>query len=118
MKRNNSGIKSATGLTGSGSRDWVLQRISAVVLALYSVALVGFFLFNKVDYQAWYGFMMSLPMKLFSLVAIISLVFHAWVGMWTVFTDYVKSSGLRIALQGVVIVAILAYLFWGVMIFW
>ena len=118
MKRNNSGIKSATGLTGSGSRDWVLQRISAVVLALYSVVLVGFFLFNQVDYQAWHGFMMSLPMKLFSLVAILLLVFHAWVGMWTVFTDYVKSSGLRIALQGVVIVAILAYLFWGVMIFW
>ncbi|WP_211278877.1 succinate dehydrogenase, hydrophobic membrane anchor protein [Moraxella equi] len=111
-------MKSATGLTGSGSRDWVLQRISAVVLALYSVVLVGFFLFNQVDYQAWHGFMMSLPMKLLSLVAILSLVFHAWVGMWTVFTDYVKSSGLRIALQGVVIVAILAYLFWGVMIFW
>lgn len=118
MKRNNSGIKSATGLTGSGSRDWVLQRISAVVLALYSVAIVGFFLFNQVDYQTWHGFMMSLPMKLFSLVAILSLVFHAWVGMWTVLTDYVKSSGLRIALQGAVIVAILVYLFWGVMIFW
>ncbi|MDO4427853.1 MAG: succinate dehydrogenase, hydrophobic membrane anchor protein [Moraxella sp.] len=118
MKRNNSGIKSATGLTGSGSRDWVLQRISAVVLAVYAVVIVGFFLFNKVDYTAWHSFMMSLPMKLFSLVAIISLVFHAWVGMWTVFTDYIKSSGLRIALQAVVIVAILAYLFWGVMIFW
>ncbi|MDO4449655.1 MAG: succinate dehydrogenase, hydrophobic membrane anchor protein [Moraxella sp.] len=118
MARNNSSIKSATGLTGSGSRDWVLQRISAVVLALYAVVLVGFFLFNKVDYAMWHGFMMSLPMKLFSLVAIISLVFHAWVGMWTVFTDYIKSSGLRIVLQGAVIVAILAYLFWGVMIFW
>ncbi|WP_245640023.1 succinate dehydrogenase, hydrophobic membrane anchor protein [Moraxella oblonga] len=118
MVRNNSGIKSATGLTGSGSRDWVLQRISAVVLALYAVVMVVFFLFNNVDYETWHGFMMSLPMKLFSLVAILSLVFHAWVGMWTVFTDYVKSAGLRIALQGAVIVAILAYLFWGVMIFW
>lgn len=118
MARNNSSIKSATGLTGSGSRDWVLQRISAVVLALYAVVMVGFFLFNQVDYQSWHAFMMSLPMKLFSLVAIISLVFHAWVGMWTVFTDYVKSSGLRLVLQSAVIIAILVYLFWGVMIFW
>lgn len=118
MARNNSGVKSATGLTGSGSRDWILQRISAVVLAAYSVILIGFFLFNQVDYDAWHGFMMSLPMKLFSLVAILSLVFHAWVGMWTVFTDYVKSSGLRIILQAVVIIAVLVYLFWGVMIFW
>lgn len=118
MKRNNSSIKSATGLTGSGSRDWVLQRISAVVLAIYSLVIVGFFLFNDVTYEAWYGFMMGLPMKLFSLVAILSLVFHAWVGMWTVFTDYVKSSGLRLLLQSAAIITILFYLFWGVMIFW
>lgn len=118
MARNNSGVKSATGLTGSGSRDWILQRISAVVLAVYAVVVIGFFLFNQVDYNAWHGFMMSLPMKLFSPVAILSLVFHAWVGMWTVFTDYVKSSGLRIVLQAAVIVAVLVYLFWGVMIFW
>lgn len=118
MARNNSGIKSATGLTGSGSRDWVMQRISAAVLAVYTVVLVGFFLFNQVDYQAWHGFMMSLPMKLFSLVAILSLVAHAWVGMWTVLTDYVKSSGVRFVLQSLIIVAILVYLFWGVMIFW
>ncbi|MFL1732576.1 succinate dehydrogenase, hydrophobic membrane anchor protein [Moraxella oculi] len=118
MARNNSGMKSATGLTGSGSRDWVLQRISAVVLAVYSLVIVGFFLLSDVNYDTWHGFMMSLPMRLFSLVAILSLVFHAWVGMWTVFTDYVKSSGLRLLLQTVVIIAVLVYLFWGVMIFW
>ncbi len=44
MIKNDSGIKSATGLTGSGSRDWIIQRISAVVLAVYSVVLLGFFL--------------------------------------------------------------------------
>lgn len=118
LMRNNSGIKSATGLTGSGSRDWILQRISAVVLAVYSVVVVGFFLFNDVNFETWQGFMLSLPMKLFSLVAILSLVFHAWVGMWTVLTDYVKSSGLRLVIQSLVIIAILVYLFWGVMIFW
>lgn len=118
LMRNNSGIKSATGLTGSGSRDWIFQRISAVVLAVYSVVIVGFFLFNDVNFDAWRGFMLSLPMKLFSLVAILSLVFHAWVGMWTVLTDYVKSSGLRLVIQSLVIIAVLVYLFWGVMIFW
>lgn len=118
MKRNNSGIKSATGLTGSGSRDWVLQRISAVVLAAYSLAILAFFLCKEVNYETWHCFMTSLPMKLFSLVALMSLVFHAWVGMWTVFTDYVKSSGLRLVLQSAVIITILFYLFWGIKIFW
>lgn len=116
--KNDSNIKSATGLTGSGVRDWVLQRISAVVLAVYSVVLAGFFLFNRVDFTAWHSFMMSLPMRIFGMLAIVSLVAHAWVGMWTVLTDYVKSSGLRLVLQALIIVAIIAYLFWGIRIFW
>lgn len=119
LMRNDSGIKSATGLTGSGSRDWIMQRISAVVLAVYTVVMVAFFLFNgSVGYEQWVMFIMSMPMRLLSLLAIVALAVHAWVGMWTVFTDYIKSTGLRIVLQAAMIIAILVYLFWGVMIFW
>lgn len=119
VMRNDSGIKSATGLTGSGSRDWVMQRISAVVLAIYSVVMVGFFLFNgDITYEQWVTFIMSMPMRLLSLLAIVALAVHAWVGIWTVLTDYVKSNGLRLVLQAAMIIAILVYLFWGVMIFW
>lgn len=119
LMRNDSGIKSATGLTGSGSRDWIMQRISAVVLAVYAVVMVAFFLFNGgVGYEQWVMFIMSMPMRLLSLLAIVALAVHAWVGMWTVFTDYIKSTGLRIVLQAAMIIAILVYLFWGVMIFW
>ena len=126
MRKNDSGIKSATGLTGSGARDWIVQRISAVVLAIYSVVMLGFFLtHSNVTYDQWVHFMMSLPMRLFSLVAIIALAGHAWVGMWTVFTDYVTSSklgpkaaGIRLVLQAAMIIAIFVYLFWGIMIFW
>lgn len=119
LMKNDSGIKSATGLTGSGSRDWIMQRISAVVLAVYAVVMVAFFLFNgSVSYEQWVMFIMSMPMRLLSLLAIVALAVHAWVGMWTVFTDYIKSTGLRIVLQAAMIIAILVYLFWGVMIFW
>ena len=119
LMRNDSGIKSATGLTGSGSRDWIMQRISAVVLAVYAVVMVAFFLFNgSVGDEQWVMFIMSMPMRLLSLLAIVALAVHAWVGMWTVFTDYIKSTGLRIVLQAAMIIAILVYLFWGVMIFW
>ena len=119
LMRNDSGIKSATGLTGSGSRDWIMQRISAVVLAVYAVVMVAFFLFNgSVGYEQWVMFIMSMPMRLLSLLAIVALAVHAWVGMWTVFTDYIKSTGLRIVLQAAMVIAILVYLFWGVMIFW
>ncbi len=126
MIKNNSGIKSATGLTGLGTRDWVVQRISAIILAVYSVVLLGFFLTHgHVTFFEWHAFMTSLPMKLFSLVAVLALAGHAWVGMWTIFTDYITSGKmgenaprLRMVLQTLMIIAVLVYLFWGIMIFW
>ena len=119
-------MKSATGLTGSGSRDWYLQRVSAVVLAVYTVVIFGWILFHSgFSFEQWSGFMMTLPMKILSLLSILSLVVHAWIGMWQVFTDYVttrqmgpSASGLRIVLTSAVIIAVLAYAIWAIQIFW
>lgn len=119
-------MKSATGLTGSGSRDWIIQRISAVVLGLYTVVVLGWVLMHPgFDHAAWYGFMMTLPMKLFSLLAIVSLAGHAWVGVWTILTDYVttrqmgeSATALRLVLQAAMIVAIIVFTVWGFQIFW
>ena len=116
-------MKSATGLTGSGSRDWIVQRISAIVLAVYTVVVFGWVLCHStshtLDYASWYGFMMTLPMKIFSLLAILSLAGHAWIGIWTVFTDYVNNSvALRVILQSLAVIFILINVLWGIQIFW
>ena len=119
-------MKSATGLTGSGSRDWYIQRISAVVLAVYTVVLFGWILCNSgFSFEQWYGFMMTTPMKIMSLLSVLSLVAHAWIGMWQVFTDYVttrqmgpSANGLRLVLTSAVIVAVFAYAIWAIQIFW
>src|SRR5690606_5245431 len=119
-------MKSATGLTGSGSRDWFLQRVSAVILAVYTVVILGWILCNSgFSYEQWYGFMMTSPMKILSLLSVLSLVAHAWIGMWQVFTDYVttrqmgpSANGLRIVLTSAVIIAVLAYAIWAIQIFW
>lgn len=112
-------MKSATGLTGSGVRDWIIQRISAVILAVYSIVLLGFIVCNSdMTYDAWHAFMTSLPMKVLSLLSVLALVGHAWVGMWTIFTDYVKSNVLRFLLQAAMIIAVLVYAIWGIDIFW
>ncbi|KAF1024648.1 MAG: Succinate dehydrogenase hydrophobic membrane anchor subunit [Acinetobacter bereziniae] len=119
-------MKSATGLTGSGSRDWYIQRVSAVVLAVYTVVVLGWILCNGgFNYEQWFGFMMTLPMKILSLLEVLSLVAHAWIGMWQVFTDYVttrqmgpSASGLRIVLTSAVIIAVIAYAIWAIQIFW
>ena len=114
-------MKSATGLTGSGSRDWYIQRVSAVILAVYTFVILGWILFNSgFGYEQWTGFMMTLPMKV-----LLSLVAHAWIGMWQVFTDYVttrqmgpSAPGLRLVLTSAVIIAVFAYAIWAIQIFW
>lgn len=119
-------MKSATGLTGSGSRDWIFQRLTAIILAVYTVVMLGWFIFaGEVTFESWAGFMKTLPMKIFSLLAILSLSVHAWIGMWQVFTDYVttrqmgeKAKGLRLVFTFAVIIAVIVYAFWGIQIFW
>ncbi len=126
MKTGTAAVKSGTGLTGSGLRDWIVQRVSAVILAVYLVVILGWVLMNApLEFTSWQGFMLSAPMKVLNLLALLALVAHAWVGMWTVFTDYITKGSMgavanpvRMVLQTLTIVGLIAYLLWGILIFW
>lgn len=112
-------VESVTSYSGNGVRDWLIQRVSAIILAVYALFLLGFFLFNPyMDYVTWGGLFAHTSMKIFSLLALLALIGHAWIGVWTVLTDYVKPYPLRIIIQVLVIVALLTYLIWGVDILW
>ena len=108
-------MKSATGLTGSGSRDWFIQRVSAVVLRFIQLLFWLDLLNGGFSFEQWYGFMMTAPMKIcLCWPSYLLLHFYAWIGMWQVFTDYVttrqmgpSASGLRLVLTSAVIIAVL-----------
>ncbi|MEC9481847.1 MAG: succinate dehydrogenase, hydrophobic membrane anchor protein, partial [Halomonas sp.] len=57
-------------------------------------------------------------MRIFSLLAFLSLAAHAWIGLWTVVTDYIKPVGIRFTAQVVIILAIFVFLVWGVQVLW
>ena len=74
-----------------GVKDFMLQRITAVVLTVYSVLVLGFFLLNgEVSYTNFIGFFGNPAMKLASSVAVLATIGHAWVGLWTIGTDYIQ----------------------------
>lgn len=112
-------VTSVTSYSGSGLRDWLVQRVSAIVLAIYFVFLMGFFLTHPgLDFQAWYALFHHTFMKVTTLFVILMLALHAWVGIWTVLTDYVKPTAIRLSLQVLVAITLVGCFFWGLEILW
>lgn len=104
---------------GTGLRDWWIQRVSAVVLAAYTVWILGYLITHQpFDFDAWRVLFQNSLVIGFTLAALISLVLHAWLGVWTIATDYIKPLCIRVPFLLGVIAALASYLFWGVMILW
>ena len=101
-----------------GLKDWLIQRVTAVVMALYTLFLMGFFLTQPLTFAAWQGLFLSLPVRLASLLFLLSVFIHAWVGMRDIFMDYVHPTVIRLTLHVAVILALLAYAAWAVQILW
>lgn len=74
----------------SGLSDFVVQRVSAVVLLAYSCCVLGFFVAAPPSHERLVAFFGNLPMSAFTTLAVLSLAAHAWIGMWTVGTDYIR----------------------------
>jgi succinate dehydrogenase / fumarate reductase, membrane anchor subunit len=102
-----------------GARDWLIQRITAVVMALYIVIMTGYLLMQtELNYDTWTALFSSLPVRTFSLLFLLSLFYHAWVGVRDIVMDYVKSAGVRLVVHVLVILALILYAIWSVQILW
>ena len=102
-----------------GSRDWLSQRVTAVLMALFTVALVVQVLTpGEMGYYKWSGIFASQWMKVLTFVVIVSLALHAWVGVRDIWMDYVKPVGIRLGLQVFSIVWLLGCAGWAVQVIW
>ncbi|MDO9283361.1 MAG: succinate dehydrogenase, hydrophobic membrane anchor protein [Aquabacterium sp.] len=102
-----------------GFRDWLSQRITAVLMALFTLALlVQFILGGPVGYDSWSGIFSRQWMKVLTFVVIMSLAWHAWVGMRDVWMDYIKPVGLRLLAQVFTIVWLVGCAGWAVQVLW
>jgi succinate dehydrogenase / fumarate reductase membrane anchor subunit len=102
-----------------GLRDWLAQRLTAIVMLLYTFLAIGLLLATPtLDYDAWRELFAPQWMKLATLLFLLSVFLHAWVGMRNIFMDYVKHGGVRLALYAIVIAALIAYAGWSAQILW
>jgi len=112
-------VSNASALGRNGVHDYILVRASAIVLTLYIIYMVGFFAISgDITWQVWSGFFSSAFTKVFTLLALFSILIHAWIGMWQVLTDYVKPVALRLSLQLLIVVALAVYVIYGFVVVW
>ena len=102
-----------------GLQDWLLQRLTAVVMVVYTlVAAAVIISASPSSHAEWRAVFAGTFFRALTLLFFISLLYHAWVGMRDILMDYVHPTGIRLALQMAVVVALLLYLIWIVTILW
>jgi succinate dehydrogenase / fumarate reductase membrane anchor subunit len=102
-----------------GWRDWLAQRITAIVMAAFTVLVLGVALWNGgIDYALWRALFANAAWKVAVFVAMLALVWHAWVGVRDIWMDYVKPVGLRLALEVLTLLALVGYVGWTIGILW
>ena len=102
-----------------GLLDWLAQRVTAIVMALYTLLLLVTLLATpKIDFSVWRQVFAPQWMKLATLLFFVSLYPHAWIGVRNIFMDYIKNNSLRLALYVIVIAVLVVYAGWSVQILW
>ncbi|MGW8269334.1 MAG: succinate dehydrogenase, hydrophobic membrane anchor protein [Burkholderiales bacterium] len=102
-----------------GLRDWLAQRITGLIMALYSVVLAVVLLTGQpISYAVWSDLFAQGWMRVATLLFAASLAWHAWVGVRDILMDYVKPTGLRLSLQVLVLLVIAGYVAWAIQILW
>jgi succinate dehydrogenase / fumarate reductase membrane anchor subunit len=96
-----------------GLRDWLAQRVTAVLMALFTIVLLG-----ELGYDRWAAIFSTQWMKLLTFVTILALAYHAWVGMRDIWMDYVKPVGVRLTLQVFTIVWLVGCAGWAIQVLW
>ncbi|WP_372828663.1 succinate dehydrogenase, hydrophobic membrane anchor protein [Polaromonas sp.] len=104
-----------------GTRDWLAQRVTAALMAFFTVLLLAQVIFTSgpIGYDKWAGIFSAQWMKLLTFTVILSLLYHVWVGMRDIWMDYITSRvWLRLSLQVATIVWLLACAGWAIQVLW
>ncbi len=103
-----------------GLRDWLAQRVTGVLMALFTVIVLAQVIFTAgpIGYDKWAGIFAAQWMKVLTFSVIVALLYHVWVGVRDVLMDYIKPLGIRLALQIFSIVWLVGCAGWAIQVLW
>ena len=120
MSSVNYGSKRIVTGAGYGFRDWLGQRVTAALMALFTVILLAQVIFTSgpIGYEEWAGIFASQWMKVLTFTVILALLFHVWVGVRDIWMDYIKPVGVRLVLHIASIGWLLGCAGWSIQVLW
>ena len=103
-----------------GFRDWLSQRVTAGLMALFTLVVLAQVIFSTgpIGYEKWSGIFAAQWMKVLTFTVITALLWHVWVGMRDVWMDYIKAVWARLALQIFTIVWLVGCAGWAIQVLW
>ncbi len=102
-----------------GLKDWLIQRVTAGVMALGGASLAVYLAFHPhLGYAGWAALFSSGPVRTFSLLFLVCLYYHAWIGVRDIAMDYIKLVWLRFLIHVLVILTLIVYAIWSFQILW
>ena len=111
--------REVTAVAHYGWRDWLIQRVTAVVMLVYTLFLLAVLVqLPALDYDHWSRLWQLPVMRYATLLFVLSVLLHAWVGVRNIFMDYVKATGVRLVLYVLVILALVTHGVWAWQILW
>nr|WP_256505344.1 succinate dehydrogenase, hydrophobic membrane anchor protein [Cupriavidus sp. WGlv3] len=119
VANNNIGPKRLVVGAHYGLKDWLAQRVTAVVMVVFTVILaIAFLLSNGASYEAWAGLFANQWMKIITFLTILSLLYHAWIGVRDIWMDYVRPMAVRLVLQVLTILWLVGCAGYAAQILW
>jgi succinate dehydrogenase / fumarate reductase, membrane anchor subunit len=102
-----------------GLRDWLAQRVTAVVMVIYTIVFLAVLATHSpLGFSEWKALFTGGAMRVLTLLFFLSLFYHAWIGMRDILMDYIQPTGVRLFLEVAVILALVGYGIWAVSILW
>ena len=116
----NYGSKRIVTGAGYGFRDWLAQRVTGALMALFTVILLAQVIFTSgpIGYEQWAGIFAAQWMKVLTFTVILALLYHVWVGVRDIWMDYIKPVGLRIFLLVLTLLWLVGSVVYFVHILW
>lgn len=100
-----------------GMHAWLLQRMTAVFMLIYFIAAIGYFVFfTPADYNQWHDIISAMPIAIATMLFVVALSLHAWVGLRDVVIDYIHRFSLRILLLGLIFILLFGQTLWIILV--